>query len=198
MSSSTGRNWKWLLWVTALVAFTADQSTKIWIRGNLDMYESIVPFQGFPWNQFALTRAYNTGAAFGMLSDYGMFFVIVAIVVIAGIALYYRRLPQEQWWLFLSLGLQLGGAAGNLADRLHLGHVTDFIQISIFPIFNLADVAIVSGVCILAAHFWREDKQEQAQEQATHPVDDSPWIAERQSDVSASWPTDGGAPPGNE
>lgn len=197
--NSTGRNWKWLLWVTAIVAFSADQATKIWIRDNMKLYESIVPFEGFPWNQFAITRAFNTGAAFGMLSNYGMFFVFVAIVVIAGIALYYRRLPEEQWWLFLSLGLQLGGAAGNLTDRVfNGGRVTDFLQISIFPIFNLADVAIVSGVCILAVHFWREDKQEREEETASYPVDDSQWAAEPQSDVSASWPADGGTSIGNE
>lgn len=189
MSSSTRRNWKWLVWVVAVVAFVADQATKTWIRDNLDLYESIVPFDGFPWNQFAITHAFNTGAAFGMLSDYGTFFIVVAVVVIAGITLYYRRLPEEQWWLFLSLGLQVGGASGNLIDRLLVGHVTDFIQISVFPIFNLADVAIVSGVGILAIHFWREDQKAQADVQ--QDLEEPHLPSDRRADV-ATWPVDGG------
>lgn len=189
MTATSERNWKWLVWVVALLAFAGDQMTKTVVRTTLSLGESRHFFDTFPLNQIAITRTFNTGAAFGMLSDYGTFFIIVAIVVIAGIGLYYRRLPKGQWWLFLSLGLQVGGAAGNLVDRLRFGHVTDFIQIGIFPIFNLADVAIVSGVGILAIHFWRED-QRVPEEEAEEPARRAPHVsADHRSEIT-SWTPD--------
>ncbi len=150
-----------LLWLTALTVFAADQATKLWVQRTFRLYEARSLGDSFPWNQVGILRTYNTGAAFGILADYGTFFAVVAVVVILGILVYYRRLPPQQWWLFLSFGLQLGGAMGNLADRLRLGHVVDLIRVGSFPIFNVADTAIVSGVLILAWHLWREERHEQ-------------------------------------
>lgn len=161
-SPGRGRIGSLLLWLTALVVFAADQTTKLWVQRTLRLHETRLLGETFPWNQVGVTHTFNTGAAFGILADYGMLFVVVAIVVILGILFYYRRLPSHQWWLFVSFGLQLGGALGNLTDRLRLGHVVDFIHVGFFPIFNVADTAIVTGVLILAWHLWREERREQA------------------------------------
>ena len=74
------------------------------------------------------------------------------------IVLFYRHLPTGEWLVRLSLGLQLGGAIGNLIDRIHYGYVVDFVDIGFWPIFNVADVSIVAGVAILAYCLWREDR----------------------------------------
>jgi signal peptidase II len=83
--------------------------------------------------------------------------MVVAIIVIIAIILFYHLLPIENVWLRLCLGLQLGGALGNLIDRINLGYVVDFVDIGFWPIFNLADLSIVAGVSILAYHLWDEE-----------------------------------------
>lgn len=178
------RNYSWLLWLLAALVFTIDQLTKRLVDRQLALGQSWQPFGSF--SLLRITHVSNTGAAFGILPDRGLFFVIVAIVVSAAIAFYYRRLPSHQWWLFLSLGLQLGGALGNLADRLRLGYVVDFVEVGIWPVFNVADSAIVTGVLILAWHFWREDRREQ---QAT-AVPSSPT-----ANAPAAWPPGLSVPP---
>jgi signal peptidase II len=90
-----------------------------------------------------------TGVAFGLFKDLGPIFVGVAVVVIAVIIIYQRDVPQDAWLVRLALGLQLGGAVGNLADRLRLGHVVDFVHFHFWPVFNVADSAIVVGVILL-------------------------------------------------
>jgi signal peptidase II len=105
-----------------------------------------------------------------MFPDQGNFFIVIAVVVALTILLYYRYLPTGEWLVRLSLGLQLGGALGNLLDRLRYGHVVDFVDIGFWPIFNVADVSIVSGVAILAYCLWREDRT--AQELTLTPADE--------------------------
>jgi signal peptidase II len=157
-SLSNARGYRWLLWVAAFLAYAADQWSKTLIIQHLPLGSSWRPLAGTPILElFAFTHTKNPGAAFGIFPTGGWFFVVVAIVVSLGIVWYYPRLPRHQWWLFLSLGLQLGGALGNVTDRLRIGVVTDFIHVGTFPIFNIADSAIVVGVAILALHLWRED-----------------------------------------
>ncbi|MGH2371630.1 MAG: signal peptidase II, partial [Chloroflexota bacterium] len=97
----------------------------------------------------------NRGVAFGLFSRFGDVFVPVALVIMAVIFTYYRSLRQRRLWLRTALGLQLGGALGNLLDRLRYGAVVDFLDFHIdainfhFAVFNLADSAIVIGVGIL-------------------------------------------------
>ena len=124
---------------------------------------------GEMWNPVAFLRPFvtithvsNTGAAFGLFRDYGTLFAIVAILVVVGILVFYRYLPSGQLWIRVSLGLQLGGALGNLFDRVLLGSVVDFIDIKFWPVWNVADMAIVSGVALLAFQLLfveREDEQ---------------------------------------
>jgi signal peptidase II len=102
----------------------------------------------------------NTGAAFGLFQNANLFFVIVGIVVSTAIVVYHRFVPDGMWLVRLSLGLQLGGALGNLIDRLTVGHVIDFLDFQIWPVFNVADSSIVCGAILLALLILWEERQE--------------------------------------
>jgi signal peptidase II len=135
---------------TALLLVAADQLSKFWIRSNLAIGESL-----FEVGFFRLTYVRNTGAAFGLFQGQSLPLTIVASVGVAALLLYvfffYRKLPFLNNRLGkLALGLVLGGTVGNLIDRIYLGYVTDFIAVSIWPAFNIADPAIVVGTIILA------------------------------------------------
>jgi len=100
--------------------------------------------------QIRLTYVENRGAAFGLLQDQTAFFVLVGFVVIAVIVASYRQIKEPNWLLNLALGLQMGGAIGNLVDRIRSGYVVDFVDLSVWPVFNVADSAICVGVAVLA------------------------------------------------
>jgi signal peptidase II len=99
-----------------------------------------------------LTYVQNRGAAFGILQNQSILFVIVGVAVIGAILVSYRYFPKMSLLLNIALGLQLGGAIGNLSDRVRLGYVVDFVDVAIWPVFNVADSAIVIGVAVLAFH----------------------------------------------
>lgn len=141
----------------ALATLALDQFTKWLVVTSLALGESIYPLPALS-RLFSLTYVTNTGAAFGLLKEAGVVFVFVAIVVITIIVLYMRRVPADQQLVRVALGLQLGGALGNLIDRLRLGHVVDFIDLKFWPVFNVADSAIVIGVALLAIAFWRQER----------------------------------------
>ncbi len=141
-----------ILAIAALV-FALDQASKYLITQSIDLYQSWAPLPGLA-RVFQFTFTTNTGAAFGIFPQLGGMFVIVAIVVIASIIVFYHHLPVENFWVRVSLGLQLGGALGNLFDRLTRGYVVDFVDIGFWPIFNLADLSIVIGVTLLAYQLW--------------------------------------------
>ncbi|MBN7795214.1 signal peptidase II [Parahaliea mediterranea] len=138
--------WRWYLLAVAVIAL--DQYTKSLASGALQYGQ---PVEIFSW--FNLTLQHNTGAAFSFLSDAGgwqrYFFTGIAVVVGAVLAIWLYRLPRNQRLLALSLALVLGGAVGNLWDRLVLGYVVDFISLHYagyyFPAFNVADSAITAG-----------------------------------------------------
>jgi signal peptidase II len=142
----------------AVVVILLDQYTKALASAGLDYGR---PVQVFSW--FNLTLQHNTGAAFSFLSDAGgwqrYFFSAVAVVISAVLAVWLFRLERGQWLLALSLGLILGGALGNLWDRLMLGYVVDFVSVHYggryFPAFNIADSAIsVGAACMLLDSFF--------------------------------------------
>lgn len=137
-------NQGWIFFVTATVVILLDQVTKIWVRATLPVGVPVP--EEWP---IRLRHIHNTGAAFGLFQDRSMVFVVIAIVAVGLILYYYRRLPPDAWLVRLGLGLQLGGAVGNLIDRLHQGYVTDFIEFPYWPVFNVADSAIVVGVILL-------------------------------------------------
>jgi signal peptidase II len=138
-----------LLQLVALV-FLLDQLTKYAVRAFIP-YRHSFPEDGF----FRITHTFNTGSAFGMFQGQNTPLIFVSVVGIAVLVLVYRSQPQVTSLLRLSLGMQIGGAAGNLLDRLRLGHVTDFIDVGPWPVFNLADSSIVIGLLLLAWLFLR-------------------------------------------
>ena len=140
---------------SALLVFVADQASKALVLRYLPLGRSWNPIP-FLRRWVSITHVVNSGAAFGLFPDHGTLFVVIAVVVVAAIVTYYRYLPTDRWLVRTSLGLQLGGALGNLLDRLHYGHVVDFIDFKVWPVFNLADSAIVVGVAILAFYLLRE------------------------------------------
>jgi len=140
--------------VVAILTLVADRISKWVVMANLRPGESWNPVAGLE-RYVSLTYVTNTGAAFGLFPDYGTIFMIIAVVVIVAIVIYYHRLPGDRWLVQISLGLQLAGALGNLLDRLRYGHVIDFIDFKIWPVFNLADSSIFVGVVILAFYLLR-------------------------------------------
>jgi signal peptidase II len=143
-----------------------DQVTKRLVEANIPL-GAIVPIADVLYPYLTLTRTQNTGAAFSLLQNGNIFFIVVALIV-SGLIIYYApRLPKSDWLSRVALGLQLGGALGNLVDRLRQGYVTDFIYIQIpqigfhWPISNLADPAIVGGVILLLVASLRRDRASQ-------------------------------------
>lgn len=130
-------------------AFTliADQVSKVFIRSWLSVAESVPVWPGF----FHLTHAENEGAAFGLMPGFIWLFVATSLGVLLGIAVFWWRVRPAARWLVVALGLVAGGSVGNLIDRVRFGRVTDFFDVIAvnFPVFNLADSAIVAGVCLL-------------------------------------------------
>ncbi len=144
--------------VAALVILL-DQATKFLIEANIPYNTSWAPI---PWLApvFQLTHTGNTGIAFGLFAGGSLIFAIVALVVTVIILFYNFTLPAGNVGLRLVLGLLLGGALGNLIDRVRLGHVTDFLDFGPWPIFNVADTAVVAGALALAWLMWSESRAE--------------------------------------
>lgn len=131
-----------------------DQFTKDWVRINLALGESWRPFTWLP-SYVRIVHWQNSGAAFGLFQGGGGIFAILAVFVTIMIIFYFPRIQRGDWSLRLAMGLQLGGAVGNLIDRLqHNLMVTDFIAIGNFPVFNVADSAITLGVILLFFCIW--------------------------------------------
>jgi signal peptidase II len=135
-----------------------DQWTKSIVRENLAVGER---WTLWPWLMpyARIVNWQNTGAAFGILQQFGGIFTLLAIIVSVAIILYFPRVPSSEWPLRLALGLQLGGAIGNLVDRLAQGHVTDFIGFFNFAVFNVADASISIGVVVLIVGVWYRDRK---------------------------------------
>ncbi|MBJ9976319.1 signal peptidase II [Pseudomonas sp. S75] len=155
--------WLWL----SLLVLVLDQATKLYFDNALTMYQQIVVIPDY----FSWTLAYNTGAAFSFLADSSgwqrWLFALIAVVVSAVLVVWLKRLGRDETWLAVALALVLGGAIGNLWDRVVLGHVVDFILVHwrnthYFPAFNLADSAITVGAVMLALDMFKSKKTEEA------------------------------------
>lgn len=127
-----------------LSTFLTDQVTKFFVREFLDLRASI-PQEGF----FRITHTYNTGSAFGLFQDQNAPLIIASLIGVTVLVLIYYSQRQPTTMLRLSLGLQMGGALGNLLDRVLLGHVIDFADVGPWPVFNVADASIVTGLVLL-------------------------------------------------
>jgi signal peptidase II len=151
---------KWL-WVSVVVLL-ADQCTKLLADAMLTLYQ---PVEVIPY--LAMRKAYNSGAAFSFLADESgwqrWFFIALAMIVIGVLVVWLRRLPAEEVRTRLALVLILGGAAGNVIDRLVYGYVIDFIDVYYgswhWPAFNIADAAISVGAFLLLLDAFQGGKE---------------------------------------
>jgi len=150
---SLSRRLRFDLWVPGLVV-VCDQATKALIRAQFELHDSVEVIPGF----FSLTRVHNYGAAFGLMNAADFPFktallAVVAAVALSALTLYGATLPAEQRLARLGLGLIVGGAAGNLIDRIASGYVVDFVDLYWrgwhFWAFNVADAAITFGVTFM-------------------------------------------------
>jgi len=150
-----------MLFGLAGLSIGLDQWTKWLVRSNIEFGGQWLP-DGLMWlSPYArIVHWSNSGAAFGMFQNGNLVFTLLAFVVIGAILYYYPQVESDDWTLKLAMGLQLGGAAGNLIDRLLAGQVTDFISVSVFPVFNIADASITVGVLVLLLGVWIKERQE--------------------------------------
>ena len=131
----------WALALATVGAVVAiDQMTKAWVRATVAPHEKINVFF-----LLDITRVKNTGVAFGALSGSGALVFVAVLVAMAGLFAYFATHIGDRW-LWLPVGMVFGGALGNLADRVRIDGVTDFIDPVLWPAFNVADMAIVIGV----------------------------------------------------
>ncbi len=150
---------KWL-WLSALIV-VLDLASKAVATHYLLLYQPLPVFPGFNW-----TLAHNSGAAFSFLANESgwqrWFFSVIALVVSIGITLWIKRLVPTQTLLAVALALVLGGAVGNLWDRVTLGYVVDFIDVYYqqkhWPAFNIADSAICMGAVLLVIDSFRGER----------------------------------------
>ena len=140
------RSWykDWLLLSTVPTVLFLDQISKLIIKSTLFLGESW-PAQGL----VRITYGTNTGTAFGLFPNQTVFLIVASFIAIGFLVYFYRTHALPRPMLRFAIGLQLGGALGNLVDRIVYGSVVDFIDVGWWPIFNLADSSIVVGMTIL-------------------------------------------------
>jgi signal peptidase II len=144
---------RWLYYGGVAGVILADQLTKFWVTLNLPEYSSI---ELFDWLApvFSITSVRNTGVAFGLFPQLGSVFGVLSLLVVVAILYFRHTVPSTDLWIHGALGLVTGGAVGNIIDRLLRGYVVDFLDVNFWPfhnwpVFNLADSAIVVGVGLL-------------------------------------------------
>ena len=134
-----------MLIAICVLLILADQAVKHYISAAMPLGASVPVFPGI----FHITLVHNPGAAFGVLANQRGLFIVFSIVLVLAMAFFYRRLLQESFSVRYGAFLLLGGAMGNLIDRVRYGYVVDFFDFRIWPVFNVADIAIVCGVGLL-------------------------------------------------
>ncbi|MGM0471257.1 MAG: signal peptidase II [Bacillota bacterium] len=127
-----------------LIILLLDQVTKLIIVNNFTLHQSVPIIKDI----FHLTYVRNFGAAFGLFVDQRWFFIIITTIIVGILLYFYKEAEQEGLILQSALVLGLSGSLGNLIDRIRLGYVIDFLDFRIWPVFNLADIAIVVGVSL--------------------------------------------------
>jgi len=147
-----------LLFSIAGVIVLLDQWTKYLVRTNLSVGEVYKPDLWLS-QYIRIVHWHNTGAAFGLFQNMSTIFTILAFVVAGLIIFYFPQVPKNEWALRIAMGFQLGGALGNLIDRLRQGSVVDFFSVGNFPVFNVADASITIGCVILFIGLWAQERQ---------------------------------------
>lgn len=149
----------WLLFTIAGVIIIFDQITKAVVRANIPFGGHWMPLEWLaPYFRFVYWQ--NTGAAFGLFQQGGLIFGSLAVIISIFIIIYYPQIPKEEKLMRVALAMQMGGALGNLIDRVRFGPVTDFISIGEFPVFNIADSSISVGIAILILALWLAERRE--------------------------------------
>ena len=168
-----------LMWflATFVIAYPLDQLTKLWIVANFHYGENLTVISGF----FDLTHVRNPGGAFSLFaggtSEYRLaFFLVAGAIAVSLLFVFYRRLPPNAWISAAALGSILGGALGNLTDRVVYGEVIDFLDFYVgsytWPTFNVADSCIVVGVCVLILEVFLNPEDEPVDEKGDERVAD--------------------------
>jgi len=158
----------WQIIFIATIIVALDQWTKSLVRANIPMGGRWLP-DSLQWlSPYArIVHWSNTGAAFGLFQEGSMVFTVLAFIVIGLILYYYPQVEGADWSLRLAMSMQLGGAIGNLADRLTIGHVTDFISIGTFAVFNVADASISVGAAVLFVGIWMMERAEKKKKESS-------------------------------
>ena len=156
-----------LLVAIAILIIALDQILKAIVRLNLNFGESWSPFSGYLKSFIRVVHWENYGAAFGLFQGGGVVFGLLAAVVSLVIIIFYSRIPPEHVLMRVALAMQMGGALGNLIDRIRFGPVTDFIAVGTFPVFNIADASITVGVALLLFALWYDERKEKARLRAS-------------------------------
>ncbi len=144
--------------IIAGVVIILDQLTKSLVRQILSPGQSIHIINGI----FHITYVNNPGSAFGLLPNHHLFLLLVTFITVILIFFYYGRIRPREMLMQVALGMELGGAAGNFIDRTAYGLVTDFLDFRIWPVFNVADSAIVIGLILLVLTLLLEKRQKRA------------------------------------
>lgn len=176
--------WALLAGLVALL-LSVDRVSKWLVIRGLPVNESWAPIPALS-KIFTITHVQNTGVAFGQFQGFGWIFMVVNLAVLVGVLIYYPRIPAGQWQLRLAAALIVAGDLGNLIDRirrasqhalatgslrgaLSQAYVTDMFDFKLWPVFNVADLCVVTGVIIVAWTLWQAEKNRPAEE-AVQPL----------------------------
>ena len=143
----------------AVVVFAIDRVTKAWVSENIPL-GTARPVVG---DYVRIVHAQNTGAAFGLLPERTTLLSVLSVVAVLAIVYYYRQIASNSALVSATLGMQLGGAFGNLLDRITQGYVVDFVDVGVgdvrFWAFNVADSSIVVGIILVTLALWYEERR---------------------------------------
>src|SRR5258705_9279124 len=141
----------------AVLVFTLDRLTKIWVEQNIPLHEG----RNVVGEYVRIVHTQNTGAAFGLLPERTTLLSVLSVVAVLAIVYYYRQIASSSTLVSATLGMQLGGAFGNLLDRITQGYVVDFVDVGVgdvrFWAFNVADSSIVVGIILVTLALWYEE-----------------------------------------
>jgi signal peptidase II len=149
-----------LVGLIAGIILVLDQLTKYLVVQNVGMGNTWYPIPALEF--LRIVGTYNTGTACGYFPQLSIVFTFAPFLILAAVIWFYRSQSKPSWLLSLAIGLIIGGAVGNLIDRLRLGYVVDFVAVGTFPVFNAADAAVSTAVVLMLLWSLREETQSQA------------------------------------
>lgn len=153
--------------VATLLLILLDQASKWWIQWNLIPGQSVPVVPGV----LHLTLSFNSGIAFGLFPQFGEVFLWLSLAIVTVVFVVYLSLPAPSAWTTAIASLLAGGALGNVIDRLRLGHVVDFIDFRVFPVFNLADTAVTCATVLWIVRHWMLSPAETSVPPQDHKID---------------------------